>query len=517
MTNSVTKNNSKIDSLMSNLLSTLNESVFFSLLTNHISDMTNAEEILINLIHEDGSVRLVAKNGQALENNEREPKAVGVCGHVFKSKRAYFSNNTSRDPIFSSSNDKDILAELCVPVIVDNSVIGTIHLRTRNEEVKFQKEDINGILELLAMINGPLLNMKMFLSAKFLNESLMKKIKEKENEILKSKNGIQLADTYRIEEKEIVGKSPIMKELLSKIDRVSTTNANIFLHGENGVGKEMIARRIHCRSERKNHGFITVDCSMGSEEQLEAEIFGREELDLSKGLKVTKGLLETCNGGTLFINNINKMPVRLQSKLIGFIRDGIYFRVGTQAPMKSNVRVIGASHFDIKELVSEGKFREDLFFAIATIEVRVPSLKERKEDIEVLANYFLNKGKNIDGQKSMSPGVVKKLLEYKWPGNVRELQSVMERAYILSETSIIEQDHLADSVKVEEVVVEKKEEEVLGYREMTLNDLEKHHIVQTLEHLSGNKTKTAKVLGITVKTLYNKLHSYGMIDAKEMM
>lgn len=517
MTNLVTKNSTKIEALTSKLLSTLNESVFFSEITKHLSQLHNAEEIIINLIHEDSSVRMVAKNGQALENSERELKATGVCGHVVKSKRAYFSNNTSRDPIFASSEDKSIVAELCVPVLIDGVIIATLHLRTRNEEVKFQKEDINLILELLNEIHGPLLNMKMFLSAKFLNESLMKKIKEKEQEILKNRNGIQLADTYKIEEKEIIGKSQVMKDLLSRVDRASATSANIFIHGESGVGKEMVARRVHCRSERRDHGFISVDCTMGSDDNLEAEIFGREEMDLSKGLKIMKGIVETCNGGTLFINNIDKMSLRLQSKLINFIKDGIFFRVGSQSPLRSNIRTIGAAHTDIKELVESGKFREDLFFTLATVELRVPSLKERKEDIEFLANYFLNKGKSIEGQKSMSPGVVKQLVEYKWPGNVRELQSIMERAFILSDSSIIEQDHLADSVKNEEVEVVVEEAEVLGYREMTLNDLEKHHICQTLEHLSGNKTKTAKVLGITVKTLYNKLHSYGMIDAKEVI
>jgi len=514
MTNSLTTKATRIEELSSKLLSTLNESVFFGELTNYISEVIKADDILINLIHEDNSSRLVAHNGRAIEDSVRNEKTSGACGHVVKSKRAYFSNNVGRDPIFANS-ESSAVAELCVPVSVDGAIIGTIHLRRNSEEVKFEREDINGVLEILNEVKAPLLNMKMFLSAKYLNESLSKKIKEKEIELLKSRNGIQIADTYKISEREIIGKSPIMKELISRVDRVAVTNANVLVNGESGTGKEMIARRIHCRSERRDHAFISVDCSMGTEEQLEAEIFGKEELDLARGSRTIKGIVEACDGGTLFVNNIHKLPVRLQSKLVSFMKDGIFFRVGTQSPMKSDVRVIAASSKELKDLVSEGTFREDLYFVIATVGLRVPSLRERREDIEVLANFFLNKDKNVENQKSMSPGVVKQLLDYKWPGNVRELQSIMERAFILSPSSIIEKDHLADCVKAEVVEVVESEKIEMNFREMTLNDLERHHICQTLEHLSGNKTKTAKVLGITVKTLYNKLHSYGMIDAKE--
>ncbi len=159
-----------------------------------------------------------------------------------------------------------------------------------------------------------------------------------------------------------------------------------------------------------------------------------------------------------------------------------------------------------------GRFREDLFYALSTMALRLPALRDHKEDIEVLSHYFLNNGKIVEKQKSLSPEALKSLVEYAWPGNIRELQNVMERAYILADGKIIERDHLADSVTSTPVVEEEEKKEEIIFSEMTLEELEKRHIVFTLGHLGGNKTKTAKSLGITVKTLYNKLHSYGMIQ-----
>jgi Nif-specific regulatory protein len=515
MTKVVAKESTKIEELSSKLLSTLDEGAFFGDLTKFFSKIISADETIINLVHEDSSIRLIAKNGRAIKRGERKIKGLGAAGHVVKTKRAYFSNSVQRDPIFASSDNGEFVAELCVPVSVDGVIIGTIHFRRKSDENQFGRDCINEVVETLNELQAPLANMKMYLSAKFLNESLQKQIKEKEVELEKNKNGIQLVDTFRVEEKEIIGKSEAMTNLLDLADRAAQASANILIEGESGTGKEMIARRLHCRSSRADKAFVTVDCSMGSEDDLEKELFGREELDASNNIRVHKGCVEAANGGTIFVNNIDKLPVRLQSKLISFINDRIFFRAGTQNPLRSNVRVVVASTKDLKELVSEGTFREDLYFNLSTISLRVPSLKERQEDIEVLASHFLNLGKSVEDQKSMSPGVVNLLNDYSWPGNVRELQSIMERAYILSASSIIEKDHLADSIQADRV--EEKEEvvEERGYREMTLDELEREHICRTLEHLSGNKTKTAKVLGITVKTLYNKLHSYGMIASKE--
>jgi Nif-specific regulatory protein len=208
----------------------------------------------------------------------------------------------------------------------------------------------------------------------------------------------------------------------------------------------------------------------------------------------------------------------LQNKLIQFMNTKMGIKSESKDFFKSDVRIISASSKDLLELVTAKSFREDLYFSLSAVVLKVPALRERKEDIELLANFFLNRNKEKTAHKSFSPSAVKSLTEYSWLGNVRELQNIVERAYILSEGSIVEKLHLDQNIQNTEMAtiatraaVEKKPE----YVALTLGELEKNHIMQTLENLTGNKTKSAKVLGITVKTLYNKLHSYGIEFDKE--
>ncbi|MCF8059499.1 MAG: sigma 54-interacting transcriptional regulator [Bacteriovoracaceae bacterium] len=514
MMDSVTKNLTKIQEISSILLSSLDESVFFPTLGKLLHDHVGVDKTLVYMVQENGSVRLVSKNGKLLKKGKTLDKGTGPSGHVIRTKKPYFSNNTDRDPLFQAAKEEGIRAELAIPVSHEGIVIGTIHFQCIESEKEFTRDDITAVLEILNELRHPLANMRMYLAAKHLNESLLRQIEVKEKEIQKRDSGVNLGDSFRIEEREIVGKSDAMKLLVHLADKVAQADVNALLIGERGVGKEMVGRRIHCRSTRGEHAFISIDCSALDELALEREIFGEEGGNF-KEMKVRNGLLELANGGTLFLNNVDRLTLHLQSKLHNFLNEKMAFRVGGHMPYRANVRLIVASTKDLNELVLEGAFREDLLFAVNTMILKVPSLKERQDDIETLATHFLNAHKKTEEQKSLSPGVVKLLREYNWPGNVRELQNVIERAYILSDGMIVERDHLADSVTECQIIEEKEEENAIHYSEMTLDELEKRHICMTLEHLGGNKTKTAKMLGITVKTLYNKLHSYGMIGNQD--
>ena len=516
MTNTVTKISAELETLKSVLLSTLDEQIFFSELSKFIGKSIKSDRILAYKVLEDSSAELVARNGKAISEGERLEKGMGPAGNVIRTKRSYFSNNVQRDPIFSQQDNKDINAELCVPVVVDGVVIGTIHFQSKDEERNFSRADMTEVLEILGELKMPLANMKMYLAAKFLNESLVRQVEAKEKELEQSKAGVKVSDSYKIEDKEVIGKSESMQRILEIADRVAKNDVYALVTGETGCGKEMIARRIHCRSDRSNGAFVTIDCSVLPEAQLEIELFGEEIADFTRGNRVRRGALEKANKGTIMLNNIDGLSLHLQSKLMSFINEKMAFRVNGQVPFRTDCRIIAATSKNLEEKVQDGSLRQDLHFSINTMTLKVPSLRDRREDIELLSSHFLNNNRNADEQKSLSPGVISRLTEYNWPGNVRELQSVMERAYILADGMIVEKDHLAESVVANAQEVEKKEEEVeLGFVEMTLDALEKTHICRTLEHLGGNKTKTAKTLGITVKTLYNKLHSYGMIAPKE--
>jgi Nif-specific regulatory protein len=354
----------------------------------------------------------------------------------------------------------------------------------------------------------------MYLSAKLLNESLLKQIELKEKETTTS-NVAQTAYYSQVSDKPMVANSQIMKDVLGVAGKVCQSHVSVMITGSKGVGKATLAQKIHCRGIRKEGPFFSIDCSSMSEEQLERELFGEENIN-SLDTSVKIGLLEKANGGTLLIEEIDRLSPSAQVKLSAFLNEKLAFRVNGSVPYKSNVRIISTTAKNLDEVVSQGEYRDELYLSLTTVKLNFPDLKDRKDDIEELATHFLNLDKDLNQQKTLSPGAIEALKSYSWPGNVRELHNVVERAYILSDGMVVEKSHLSEHLLNEKVAEEKEEEtnNIINFTNMTLDELEKHHICNTLEHLGGNKTKTAKSLGITVKTLYNKLHSYGVIAEK---
>lgn len=500
MANSAAKNLTDIEKISSILLATLDESIFFAELSSHLSSLVECEAVRVFRVQEELAPKLIAENFKAVDMANDISSA--LSSYVQKSKRPYFSNHVERDPVLAEEAKQGIKSVLCLPIAHEGVVIATMHFELSSKEGSFSRQNITKLMEVLAELKTPIANMKMYLSAMALNQALMKQINEKQDAPVSF--AVHSQD-LRIEEKEIVLRSESMKKLLNLADKAAQTSVNILIEGEFGTGKEMIARRIHCRSLRAEAAYKTVDCAQ-SEDAFLVEMFG----------SVESGALESANGGTIVLKNIEKLSVTAQSRLAQFMKDGVAIRMNSTTPFRSAVRFVATANTSLLAKVEEGTFSDALYYALNTIELIIPALRERTEDIEVLAHHFLNRGKANDQMKSIAPSALRVLSEYSWNNNVRELQSIMERAYILADGVIVDETHLPEQVlvkKVEEVEVE--EEESYKFVEMTLTDLEKHHILKTLEFLGGNKTKTAKVLGITVKTLYNKLHSYGMIDLKE--
>jgi len=513
MSMTLSKEVTQIERLSAILLSTLDESFFFSELAVHLNKHIGADKVHAFRAFEDGKVEQVCKAGKAVLKGICLEKGVGPAGHVIRTKKAYFSNDTSRDPLFHQELSEGIKRELALPIQHEGVVIGTVHFQIIDGELEFSREHITAVLEILSKLSGPLANMKMYLSAKSLNESLLRQIEQKELELKEKSSSNDVESKFKVEEGKIVGKSKIMEEAVRRADKVSASAMNVLIQGEKGTGKDLLARRIHCRSERKS--FVVVDCSIMTESQLERELFGEETHDMSRGHRVIVGALENAHGGTLFLKNVDRLPVQLQGKIAHFMKEKTGLRVGGHTAFRGDARIICSSSRNLRSLVQEGCFREDLMYSLATMIIDVPSLRERGEDIEIIATYYLNLGREKSAHKSLSQSAIKSLTEYNWPGNVRELMNVVERAYILGEGMIVEKCHLAECVVEKADESQSLQDELMAFAEMTLSDLERRHITNTLEHLSGNKTRTAKVLGITVKTLYNKLHSYGMIETKE--
>lgn len=313
-----------------------------------------------------------------------------------------------------------------------------------------------------------------------------------------------------VEQKSIIYKSDVMTQLMKMIERVASSNANILILGESGTGKELVAKNIHEKSTRKNKPFVAINCGALRETLLESELFGHEKGSFTGAYQKKIGLAEAANGGTLFLDEIGELSPAIQAKLLRFIQEGEVYRVGGKDPVQVDIRLICATNRDLEKEVQIGHFREDLFYRINTIVASVPPLRRRKEDIPALVTHFLTSTDHayLNRGRQMDPEAMKLMLGYDWPGNIRELQNVCERLQILSEGHMIMVNDLPDNVRNPE----KKDETGEYDPTITLGELERRYILKALAHFDGNKTQAANALGITIKTLYNKLHEYGEFE-----
>jgi len=309
---------------------------------------------------------------------------------------------------------------------------------------------------------------------------------------------------------QMIYKSEVMGQLVRMIERVAPSQATVLILGESGTGKELIARHIHEKSTRKNKPFVAINCGALRETLLESELFGHEKGSFTGAYTRKIGLAEIANGGTLFLDEIGELSQGIQSKLLRFLQEGEIYRVGGKDPIRVDIRLLSATNRDLEAEVSKQIFREDLFYRINTITVHTPPLRRRKEDISVLIEHFLSQGKHgyLGRGRQMSPEAMQVLMNFPWPGNIRELQNVCERMQILAEGHMIMVGDLPDNIRRpnEKVNVESYDPDV------PLHEVEKRHILKALHYFNGNKTRAAHSLGITIKTLYNKLHMYGEFE-----
>ncbi|MDH6343713.1 two-component system response regulator HydG [Parabacteroides sp. PFB2-12] len=298
------------------------------------------------------------------------------------------------------------------------------------------------------------------------------------------------------------GESPAMQQLRHLIEKVSVTDANILITGENGTGKEMLAREIHLLSRRKNEAVITVDMGAITETLFESELFGHVKGAFTDARADRPGKFEAANNGTLFLDEIGNLPYHLQAKLLTVLQQRAVVRVGSNTPIPVNIRLISATNRDLTQMVREGAFREDLLYRMNTIHVEIPSLRQRIEDVIPLAEIFLVKYGNIYGKPNLqlSPQVKEKLKELPWMGNIRELEHTIEKAVIIGEGKVLD---IADFHFPQKPVTPLKES-------TTLEEMEYNMIKNAMDKCNGNLSMVASQLGISRQTLYNKIKRYGL-------
>lgn len=301
----------------------------------------------------------------------------------------------------------------------------------------------------------------------------------------------------------LLGSSAPMQRLYRTLRRSSQTDANVLLLGESGSGKELAARTLHQQSRRSHKKFIPVNCAALSPELIESELFGHDKGAFTGAHKDHAGVFEQCDDGILFLDEITEMPLSLQSKLLRVLEDGEFYRVGSEKRQQSNVRIIAATNRLPKQAIEEGRLREDLYFRLAHIPIRLPPLRERGQDIADLAMHFLAyRNKETSIHKQLSQQALDALYDYPWPGNIRQLKHCIERAHILA-NNVINISDLSDLSS--ELPTSEAKPIAPG---VSLYDAEKNLILATLAHCQHNKTRAAETLGVSVKTLYNKLERY---------
>jgi len=318
----------------------------------------------------------------------------------------------------------------------------------------------------------------------------------------------------RVARQNIVGSSPPMQRVFEIIEQVAPSKATVLLTGESGTGKELVAAAIHERSPRAQGPFIKLHCAALAESLLESELFGHERGSFTGAVGRRDGRFQMADGGTLFLDEIGEISPSVQVKLLRFLQEHEFERVGGDQTIRVDVRIIAATNRNLAEQVSRGRFREDLYYRLNVVNIELPPLRDRKSDIAALSRFFLDRyarenSKALDG---FAPETVELLLAYEWPGNVRELENAIERAVVMASGPLVEPRHLPPAVRP----AVKPASALPPVPGSTLADLERYAILETLASVGGSTSKAAEILGISVRTIQYRLHQYNAAPRSEI-
>lgn len=475
----------------------------------HLVECESSSLLLVN--KEDGTLRFVVALGpKGAEAKNITVEKNSIAGWVVENNKSVILNNVGADPRFFNKvqNKTGYVTKtmIAIPMRVKGQCLGVIELINKSDARKFDNSDLE-ILDLLA--NQAAIA---YSNADFLRSA--------NDKISVLQRNIANGSAYH----PFVAKSFAVLDLLHVIDEVSKTNTTILITGESGVGKELFAEQIHLRSDRAQKPFVRVNCAALSQSLLESELFGHVKGAFTDAVCDRKGRFEVADGGTIFLDEIGELPLDLQAKLLRVLQNRTFERVGSSETVSADVRVVAATNKDLSKMVSEGTFREDLFYRLNVMPLTIPPLRERKEDLLPLAKFFLSKfaeetKKNFQG---FTAAAEKVLLEYYWPGNVRELENSVERACVLGKPPFIQAEDLrlnipivsgAGDVKTSgfETLADEIANSADGDRSLktALNKFKTAYVKKILDETSWNQTAAGKILGIQrtyVSRLMNELH-----------
>lgn len=348
-----------------------------------------------------------------------------------------------------------------------------------------------------------------YITKPFVNDDLVKTVRNAiaQHDLFRENRALRRELNRESKFDEMIGKSTGLKGVTELIEKIADTNTTVLIQGESGTGKELVARALHFNSRRAGHPFLAVNCGAIPEDLLESELFGHSKGAFTGAVNDKAGLFRAASGGTVFLDEIAELPLALQSKLLRAIQEREVTPVGTSTPVKFDARLVAATNRDLEKEVSDGRFREDLFYRLNVVEIDLPSLRERTEDIPLLARYFSGRtarGQNLP-EKPITIPAMEALTAYAWPGNIRELENAVERAFILSGDEIT----VADLPK--KVVSDTFKQVQQDVEMRSLEDVERDYVAEVMTAFDNDKVRAARVLGIDLSTLYRKLKRYDEI------
>jgi Nif-specific regulatory protein len=424
---------------------------------------------------------------------------------VLREGEAVLARNVAGDSTLGSRDSKgvvDATSLICAPIRRGNRVLGLLHLYSTNPEQVPDPDDLEFTLAVADTVAVAIDNLSR-------REELAENLSQIRDE------NLQLRERLGVES-DIVGSSIAMVKVAQEIARAAPSRATVLIRGESGVGKELVARAVHFGSPRKKGPFVCVNCAALSRSLLASELFGHEEGAFTGATQRKVGKFEAADSGTLMLDEIGEMSPATQAKFLRVLEGHPFERVGGTETIKVDVRVIAATNRDLERDVAEGRFRRDLYFRLRVLEILVPPLRKRPEDIQELAHYFLQRFNSETGRKlrGFTPQAMELMRQYRWPGNVRELKNVVERAVVLARGEFIEPDDL--TLTKLSTAGDTTEHPVPGhsFTPASLAEIEREHILATLSATNWNKSQTAALLGIERTTLDRKIRRYELMDER---
>jgi len=430
-----------------------------------------------------------------------------MASTVMREGQAVLARNVMDDSTLASRDSKGEIhttSVMVAPIRQNGSILGFLHLYSTDADHVPDPDDLEFSLAVADTVAVALENL-----------SRQQQLAENLN-VIRDEN-IQLRERLGVQS-EIVGSSPPMQGVVQEIARAAPSRATVLIRGESGVGKELVARAVHFSSPRCKGPFVCLNCAALSETLLESELFGHERGAFTGATDRKVGKFESSDQGTLMLDEIGEMSPSIQAKFLRVLEGHPFERVGGSEQIKVDVRVIAATNRDLEKDVTEGRFRRDLYFRLHVLEIVVPALRKRPEDIPELAEYFLNRfnvetGRNLEG---FTPRAMEALLRYRWPGNVREMKNVVERAVVLARGKYIDREDLTlSNLTTAGDTSDEQQLESSRFHPASLAEMERKHILATLNSTGWNKSQTATLLGIERSTLDRKIRRYELIDPRQ--